>query len=160
MSRQSGPTPPDEPAPADHDAFVLQVIDAQPRLYSYILSLTLDREAARDILQQANLVLLEKEADYTPGTNFIAWACRVAFYTVLGERRSRQRDRLKFSDELLSMIAVSAEHEASRSDERAAALRACLGRLAEEQRELVLARYGNGASVTDIARAANKTPNA
>ena len=71
-----------------HDQFVLEIIAAQSRLYAYILSLVLNREKARDILQQTNLVLLEKEREFEWGTNFGAWASRVAYYEVLTDRRT------------------------------------------------------------------------
>lgn len=145
---------------ADGNGFVLQIIDEQPRLYSYILSLVLDRERARDILQQTNLVLLEKEADFSPGTNFRAWACRIAYFEVLAERRERNRDRHLFSEELLALIAVNAGSGISRAEDRQAALRQCLAKLAPEQRELVSARYRPGGSVARMAESMHKTPGA
>lgn len=144
----------------DHDAFVLQIIDAQSKLYAYILSLTLDRELARDLLQQTNLVLLEKEDDFMPGTSFSSWSCKVAFYEVLSDRRDRRRDRLMFNDELLSMIALQTESNIGDIDQRADALRACLKQLTNEQRQLIAARYGPGGSVAEIAASASKTPGA
>ncbi len=143
-----------------HDEFVLLVIGAQNRLFAYIYSLLLDRERARDVLQQTNLVLLEKEHQFTPGTNFVAWASKVAFYEVLAERRSRQRDKLLFSDDLLALIANSADHETARHDRRASALADCLEKLPAEQQALVRQRYSPGGSVADLAAKLNKTPNA
>lgn len=141
-----------------HDEFVLLLIGAQTRLYAYILSLVLEKDRAREVLQQANLVLLEKEADFERGTNFTAWAHRVAFYEVLADRRRRTRDRHLFSDELLALIAQRASATDKTFDARSEALERCLEGLSAEQRELVRERYGPGGSVAAIAEQVGKSP--
>ena len=143
-----------------HDQFVLEIIAAQSRLYAYILSLVLDRDKARDILQQTNLVLLEKEREFEWGTNFGAWASRVAYFEVLTDRRTNQRDRHLFSDELLSLIAVRVESDTENMDERTSALRDCFNKLTEKQRQLIENRYGPGGSVAELSKSVNKTPGA
>lgn len=142
----------------ERDEFVLLMVGAQSRLYAYILSLVLDKDRARDILQQTNVVLLEKEAQFERGTNFNAWAYRVSFYEVLAERRKQQRDRHLFSDELLGLIAAKASELESSFDERATALEACLNQLSGEQREMVVERYRPGGSVAELAERWSKTP--
>ncbi len=150
----------DKNSPGGHDQFVLEIIAAQGRLYAYILSLLLNRERAHDVLQQTNIVLLEKESEFQWGTNFGAWACSVAFYEVLSERRSRTRDRHLFNDDLLALIAVDAEAESLSIDQRREALESCLKGLTDSQRKLLNARYGPGGSVEEMARILDKTPGA
>lgn len=142
----------------ERDEFVLLMVEAQSRLYAYILSLVLDKDRARDILQQTNVVLLEKEAEFQRGTNFAAWAYRVSFYEVLAERRKRQRDKHLFSDELLALVAAKASALESTFDERTAALESCLQTLSQEQRDVVIQRYRPGGSVTALADQLGKTP--
>ena len=141
-----------------HDEFVLQVIAVQTRLYAYILSLSLDKDRARDILQQTNLVLLEKETEYEQGTNFGGWASRVAYYEVLADRRRRYRDRHLFSDELLALVASRASAIGESLDARAEALESCLNKLSSEHRQLVIERYRPGGSVAAIAEELRKSP--
>lgn len=143
-----------------HEAFVLLVINAQNRLYAYILSLVLDKERARDILQQTNLVLLEKEIGFTHGTEFFAWAARVAFYEVLADRRRRVRDRHLFSDELLAAVASESLRTAGAIEERTEALRHCLSKLSNTNRDLLMQRYRPDGSVAGIAESLGKTPGA
>ncbi len=142
----------------DHDEFVLQVIGAQSRLYAYVLSLTLNKERARDILQQTNLVLLEKESEFKPGSNFNGWAYRVAYYEVLADRRTRQRDRHLFSDELLALVASRSTVQDNAFDDRSVAVEKCLGLLSPEHRRIVMERYRPGGSVASIAENLEKTP--
>ena len=41
--------------------FVQRLTGCQPRLYAYIVTLVLDSHEAEDVLQQANLVMWEKQ---------------------------------------------------------------------------------------------------
>lgn len=149
-----------EPSRDGHEEFVILTINAQQRLYAYILSLVFDRERAQDILQQTNLVLLEKEADFTHGTEFFAWSARVAFYEVLADRRRRSRERLLFSDELLAVVAAESSKTMANLEDRSDALRECLDKLSAANREILMRRYQPGGNVTAIAESLGKTPNA
>lgn len=144
----------------NRDQYVLQMIRCQAKLYAYILSLSLNRELARDILQQTNVVLLEKETEFQAGTNFDAWACRVAYYEVLSMRRNRSRERHLYNDELLSLIAVSAQGVVENLSEREVALRKCLDQLPKGRRDLLRARYESGVSINDLSQRLQKTSGA
>ncbi len=157
------PSAPEEESAANqggHDEFVLLVINTQPRLYAYILSLVFNKERAQDILQQTNLVLLEKETDFTHGTEFFAWSARVAYYEVLADRRRRARDRHLFSDELLAVVAAESSKTLATLEDRSDALRECLDKLTSAHREILMRRYRPGSSVAEIAASLGKTPNA
>lgn len=149
-----------EESSKDSDNFVIEMINCQSRLYAYILSLMFDKERARDVLQQTNLILLEKKNEYSPGTAFGAWACKVAFYEVLAERRKNQRDRHMFSDELLALVAARAEQVTASLDRRSEALEECLEQLSDQHRKILLARYSPGGSVAEIAAATKKSTGA
>lgn len=87
----------------------------------------------------------------------MAWASRIARYHVLNYRRSMKRDRLVFDEDLFEEPAV---RQAMRSDDArhyAGALRVCLEKLPEEQRELVAERYATGGSVRRIAESRGRT---
>ena len=132
----------------------------QAELHRYILSLLPDRMLADDVLQETNLVLWRKAAEYDPAQSFLPWALTIAFYQVKAARRDAGRDRHVFDDSLVEILA--AEHrEADPSDgELEQALEKCLRELSEKQRQLILARYEPGASVQDLAAERNQTPTA
>lgn len=155
-----GPAGEDESQSDRDDGFVMLVINHQHRLYAYILSLVLDRERASDILQQTNLVLLEKQAGFEQGTDFFAWSARVAYYEVLADRRRRSRDKHLFSDELLAVVASESSAAVSLTEERTDALRKCLAKLSPANRDLLMQRYRTGGSVAAIAESLGKTPGA
>ncbi|MFN7134755.1 MAG: guanylate kinase, partial [Myxococcales bacterium] len=49
---------------------------------------------SEEVIQETNLVLWREFDRFQEGTNFAAWACRVALNQVLAWRKKRQRDRL------------------------------------------------------------------
>ena len=137
------------------EEFVQQLTAAQPSLWAYVFSLFPDHAAAQDILQQTNLTLWRKADEFRPGTNFVAWACRAAYFHVLTYRRGLRRDRLVFNDEVFAYLAERQTERVSegRTGERLAALRKCLEKLPPHSRKLLESRYAPGASVGELARA-------
>lgn len=131
----------------------------QAALHRYILSLLPDRSLADDVLQETNLVLWRKAADYDPERPFLAWAFGIARHQVMAARRDAGRDRHVFNDQLVELLADehSTDDHASPVQE---ALESCLRQLPGQQRELILARYEPGASVQDLAKTRSKSPGA
>lgn len=148
------------PEPTGHsDAFVVQITACQSRLYAYILSLTGDREQAREVLQETNLVIWRKASDFEPGTNFIAWAFQIARFQLMAYRQKIARDRLVFDDELLTGMAELFEDDQA-FDARQDALADCIESIAPNHRNLLRIRYSDGLSVKEIAGKVDKSANA
>ncbi len=139
---------------------MLQLTSCQNRVYAYILSLLPDPERAHDVLQETNLLAWRKADQFKQGTNFCAWACKIAFYEVLAERRRRHRDRHVFDESVLTVIASQLDKKLGNHDDRAAALEECLERLQPRQREQLLERYGPGGTVRGIAESTGKSRSA
>ena len=96
--------------------------------------------------------LWEKFEEYETGTDFKAWACRVAYYKVLEVRAGKQRGPLAFSDAFVDAVdseltARSPETESRRSG----ALHTCLDHLSVKDRELIERRYQQGATTRQVA---------
>ena len=139
------------------DEFVGRLTAAQTSLYAYVLTLLPDRAAAQDVLQETNLTLWRKVGEYRPGTSFMAWACRVAYFLVLNHRRRIKRDRLVFDDELLDLLAERQMERMEETDRREEALRSCLEHLPPGQRRLIEERYAAGGSVQELATREGKS---
>src|SRR5687767_8306659 len=82
-------TPPDAV-----EEFVRLLSQNQRRLLLYVLTLVPRLNDAEEVVQETNLVLWRDYANFQPGTNFVAWAFKVAFFQVLAWRKKKQRDRL------------------------------------------------------------------
>ena len=137
----------------------MQITACQSRLYAYILTLTGDREQARDVLQECNLVMWSKADEFEEGTNFIAWAFKIARYQVMAARQKTARDRLVFDDEFLESMADIFDGDEA-FDERQAALGQCIEEITPNHRNLLKIRYTDGLSVKEIATRVDKTANA
>jgi RNA polymerase sigma-70 factor (ECF subfamily) len=148
------------PNAESYSRFSEQLLGIQKGLYAYILTLLPWRDEASDVLQQTNLVLWRDADRYQPGTDFRAWAYRVAYFQVLAQRKKARRDHLRFDDDLLGALAAGMDREAVAAEEEALALQDCIKLLPETERELICRRYDAGVSVKVMAAEANQSPNA
>ena len=163
MTQSDRPQPdrgPTSDAEARTERFVALMNQHQARLGSFIESLVPDYQAAQDVLQDANLILWRKRADFREGTNFWAWICSIAYHEVRHYRRSQSRSKLTFGDELTEQLAETTERRLETHDDRARLLRICLDKLPERQKDTVRERYSGATSVGDIARKQKTTTNA
>jgi RNA polymerase sigma-70 factor (ECF subfamily) len=97
---------------------------------------------AQDILQETNLVLWQKAGQFEPGTNFKAWAFRIAYLQTLAQwKRQKREGWLDFDDELLDQLAHESEVELEDFQERHRALKRCLEKLPVPDYEIVRAHY-------------------
>lgn len=138
-----------EPAGA-HELLVRELTASQNRLFAFIFAQLPHRDRAREVLQDVNLVIWRKADQFTPGTDFWAWAAQIARLQVLTYYRDRGRERLVFNEAVLEQLAAAAEQFSS-EDDHATALQACLKKLPPRQRELVQRRYFANESVLQIA---------
>lgn len=145
-------SPPDI-ASAELDAeFVRLFSQNQQRIYLYLMSLVSDANIADDVFQETMLVLWREFRNYQPGTNFMAWACTVAFNQVRAWRKRQQRDRLQFSDKFLAAVAEELDAQADVLDQRHTLLSDCLAQLPQHHRQLVAYRYTAGHAIDHIAQ--------
>ena len=142
------------------DEFVQQVNASQRSLYAFILSLVPRREDAYDILQETNLVIWQKRQDFVRGTNFFAWASRIARNKVLMHRRTMHRDRLCFDDLLVEKLANDVADKPFFGDEWLPPLWQCVDKLIDEDRVLLEKRYVEGLQARHIATQVGRSPGA
>lgn len=135
------------------EGFVAQLTSCQSRLYAYIATLEPRGQVANDILQETNVVLCRRAGEYDARQDFVGWACRVAYFQVLAYRRDAVREsrRLVFSDALVERLADAAAEQSPGHDDRRAALRGCIEKLPDAQRDLLTRRYEHGRSIRDVA---------
>lgn len=147
--------------PDSAEQFNRLVVTHQRRIYGFIYTLVQDYAATEDILQETTTVLWRKFEQFEPGTDFGAWALRVARFSVFEWRRKQQKLPLAIGDELLLELANKAE-AAQSADHLASyeALEDCLTHLAQRDRDLLQDRYTEAHPVTEIARRSGRTRDA
>ena len=129
---------------------VLLMTQHQRRIFSYIYTLVPDRHSADDILQETSLVICEKFGDFRTGTDFVAWACQIAWWQVRAARTKFARSKVVFDEKVLEAVSHTACQLAPEQDARHEALAKCLQKLNPRDRELLMTRYETG--VEEAAR--------
>jgi RNA polymerase sigma-70 factor, ECF subfamily len=133
------------------ESFLVLVTGAQRILHAFIFKLVPRLSDADDILQETNVVLWSKQGEFTPGTDFHAWAFRIARYQVMAYRKRQSLDRLVFDDRVIERLASVAESRREMFDEKRELLIRCLQRLNDLQRQLLSAHYGEKLSGRELA---------
>lgn len=132
-----------------HDEFTRVFTVNQRAIYLYIRSLVANSADVDELWQETNLVLWKRFADYRPGTNFLAWARRIAYNKVLNYR-TRRRPPLQFSDDFLQKLA-SSDRVFEQHLPWLDALKHCAEKLPPADRELIELRYSTDANCRSVA---------
>lgn len=141
--------------PASQDpnkTLMLLMTQHQRRIFSYLYTLVPDRHDANDLLQETSLVICEKFHEFTPGTDFVAWACQIAYWQVRKARQKHARAKVVFDQAVLDSVAETAAELSEELNGRHQALAHCLQKLHPRDREMVLLRYEPGSGVAEAAR--------
>ena len=129
----------------------------QRRIFAYIYTLVPDRYDAEDLLQETSLVICEKFDAFKEGTDFVAWACQIAYWRVRYARQKFARSKVVFQQELVDALAQTAAVMPEELDQRHEALAHCLQKLPTRDRELVLTRYEPGSGVPEAAKRSGRS---
>lgn len=142
------------PAPHEDDrtnAFIPLIMSSQRALKNYLYSLHPHAGDLDDLFQETSLKLWEVFGEYDSSRPFLPWALRIAYFQVLRFRKTRSRDRLVFSDDLVELLAGEAP-AAGQADLVRAGLDDCLQKLTPRARQVLLARYSENSSITEVAK--------
>jgi len=144
----------------DNELFLSLLTGSQRVLHAFILKLVPSLADADDILQETNLVLWSKRAEFQPGSDFRGWAFTIARYQVMAFRKRRSLDRLTFGEKLLEQLAALAPARSDIFEEKRLLLIDCLRRLTDAQRELLDDYYKERLSGRQIAEKTGRTVDA
>ena len=90
--------------------------------------------------------------EFQPNTNFVGWAVRIAKNNAKSFQRSRRRCARLIKDDLqISLLAVAADRDGVEASDNLATLAACMDRLSEGDRRLVLALFRRAAAGQRVA---------
>ncbi len=131
-----------------------------PRIRGLIASLVADKSAIDDLVQETSLTIWNKRALFEPGTNFIAWAFRIARFKVMSHGEKRRRlHQVEFDDALIETLAEEAVQIFDESEDRKHALALCFGTLREEDQRLLSVLYDRNASLAEYSRIKGRSEN-
>ncbi|MBF0876205.1 sigma-70 family RNA polymerase sigma factor [Gluconobacter cerevisiae] len=126
-----------------------QVIAILPKLRVQALSLTRNRAAAEDLVQDAVCNALAAQNSFIPGTNFSAWMHRILRNRFISDLRKR-RETTDIDDVPASSFASPATHEDNLALKD---LSMALSRLPSDQREALVMVVIQGMSYEELAEA-------
>ena len=159
MSFSGNNKPNDGPVGDRGDLFLRLFLAHQQQLYLHIFSLVPQRQDAADILQQTALVLWKKFDEFTPESDFLAWATRIAYLEVLHLRRGKARHNEILDHDVLEQVAAAAPHHRPFLDATLTALEYCLARLSTADADLLKRRYERGESGAEIGNQLGRPAN-
>ena len=133
--------------------FLDHFLKAQRRIFAYVLTLLPEPADAEDVFQDVSKLLWEKFDERNPPDDFVAWACRFAYFKVKEHRRSQRQRECSLSDAMFERLAETLETQVGglRIDKRLEALGGCLGKLDQRDRALLTERFRDGGSVPSVA---------
>ncbi len=131
--------------------FLALLMQHQVRLTAFVRSAIPNRHDADDVMQNLAATLWEKFDTFEEGTEFEKWALTTARFTILSYYRDQKRSRVRFSEPLVEQIMETSARVLPEMEERAEALKECLGRLPDEHRHAFSLRYAEQYSNRDAA---------
>jgi len=140
-----------------HHRFLRSFAAHEPAIRAYVRRLVPSRADADDVMQEAAVVLWEKFGQFRAGADFRAWAFGIARFEVLGWLRDKGRDRLVLAEDVVELIAEETAHEEPRLELQRAALEDCIGKVAPDQRELLMQAYQPEVHIQDVAGRSGRT---
>lgn len=142
------------------DEFVALYTRYERKLYRYVATLLTHPDEADDILQETARVLWQKFGEYRREEPFLPWACRIAYYEVLNHCQRERTRRRYFRPAAMELLADARLEHDELFDAQSRWLTDCMNKLADSERQLVEQRYASDSTLTEIAAAVGRTPNA
>lgn len=144
--------------PRRYEEFVGLVRLYTSQILAYTNALLLNWNDAEDLFQETCLVLWQKFDEFKPGTNFLAWALRIADRKVMNFQTVQSR-RIAFTAGLRDALMAEVGYvEADAAAADLTALASCMERLPQNDRQLITLCYVEGESVSHVADAAGRSP--
>jgi RNA polymerase sigma-70 factor, ECF subfamily len=138
--------------------FIKLYLANERRIYGYVRALVPNWTDVDDIIQETASVMWSKFGEFEPGTNFSAWALRIAHFQVLCYCKNKKNDKLYFNEETMNSLTERILTSKQNSDERLSVLKKCLGQLQGNEKSLIEMRYESGATTKSVADQTGKEP--
>lgn len=133
------------------DEFIELLTSHKHQVFNYIFCVLHSLADAEDVFQQTSIALWQNFAQFESNTDFGAWASKVARHRILNFLRSKRRERLFFSENLIEQLSECPFDSNEAQVSRLRALGECRKRLADSDQTLISMCYG-GESIRDAAQ--------
>lgn len=134
-----------------HETFIQLFLRHERAIRAYARTLLPTWESVDEVMQETSLVAWRKFDEFEVGTNFGAWLGAIVRYEALRWRRSKQRDRHVFCDEVIALLESEGLEDIDYLERQRAALQRCIGRLGETHQRLLAMVYGSEMAIREVA---------
>ncbi|NOX98240.1 MAG: sigma-70 family RNA polymerase sigma factor [Verrucomicrobia bacterium] len=148
-----------QPDSDEGEDFLRLLNEHERKITLYVLNLIRDRGDAEDILQETRLVMWRHFHKFELGTNFLAWARKIAFHQILTYRRKHKK-RAELSEAFLESVAWEISKNEHSYDRRTEALKSCVLKLSRPHRQILLMRYTRDMDVDEIGQEVGRSEGA
>ena len=146
--------------PQSQEEFVALYVEHQVAIRSFVRTLLPDPVDAEDVMQTASLTMWRRFEQFQPGTSFRNWAFQVAKFVAMRQIARKARDRHRFSEATVNLLAQHVEQHDERLVLQRQALQHCIERLEGEDRHVLAVCYSSGTTLKELAEQLGRTPNA
>lgn len=140
----------------DYQLFIKLYLANERRIYGYVRALIPNWSDVDDIIQETASVMWSKFDEFEKGTNFTAWALRIAHFQVLNYYKVHKNNRMYFSQHTIDSLSDKIASKNPNTDERLSILRKCLQKLQENEYSLIQMRYEPGSSTKTVSQQTGK----
>jgi RNA polymerase sigma-70 factor, ECF subfamily len=131
--------------------FVGLLLEHQRRIHAYIATMLTNWADADEVLQETSTVLWRKFDEFQPGTDFAAWAFRIAYFCSMSFLQKHKQRALQYSESSLEQIAAATEAMQPELEAQFAALAGCMEKLSDRDRDLLQRRHFPGSTTKEVA---------
>lgn len=140
-----------------NELYIQLITENERKLAMYVHSLVPRVDHAEDVIQETKILLWKNFDRFQPGTNFIAWARKTAFYLILTHRKKQKSNVVVFSDKFYDIIDEEWIEGEDHREEKSAVLKKCVAKLNDNYREILKLRYEEGLSIEAVAERVGRT---
>jgi RNA polymerase sigma-70 factor (ECF subfamily) len=133
------------------DAFARLFAKHNRWLFAYLVSLLGNSADAEEVFQEVCVVLWRECDTFELGTDFVKWVSVIAHHQVQRFRRQQRRVGPQLSDAAVELLASDAVERADLLESRRDALRTCMDKLPDTDRQIVRQCYGDSRRTVRVA---------
>lgn len=143
---------PQDGDPLSVDEFLDLLARHEAQVMGFLWSISWTGEDAEELFQQTVITMWRQLPQFQRGTNFVAWACRIAKLKALEYSRTKRRVLL-LSNELIEQMAKEyGQEDYELRLMRRRALDNCLSKIRVEDRTLIQDCYRGDQSFKEVAK--------
>ncbi len=140
----------------DYQLFIKLYLANERRIYGYVRALIPNWSDVDDIIQETASVMWSKFDGFEKGTNFTAWALKIAHFQVLSYYKNKKKNRIYFSQGTVESLSEKIASKNPNIDERLSILKKCLQKLKPNELSLIQMRYEPGSSTKSVSQRTGK----